>query len=95
MFYAHLTDEGVMAHSGQIVDATFVKCPKQSNLREDNQKIKKGEKIEGWNKTKRSQKDLDATWTCKGGVLYFGYKNHICVDRKSNTRFVVLLEINR
>ncbi|HEL9630751.1 TPA: IS5 family transposase [Streptococcus suis] len=78
LFYAHLTDEGVIAHSGQIVDATFVKCPKQ-----DNQKIKKGEKIEGWNKTKRSPKDLDATWTCKGGVRYFGYKNHICVDRKS------------
>ncbi|MCK3951158.1 transposase, partial [Streptococcus suis] len=83
LFYAHLTDEGVIAHSGQIVDATFVECPKQRNSREDNQKIKKGEKIEGWNKTKRSQKDVDATWTRKGNVRYFGYKNHICVDRKS------------
>lgn len=83
LFYAHLTDEGLIAHSGQIVDATFVECPKQRNSREDNQKIKKGEKIEGWNKTKRSQKDVDATWTRKGDVRYFGYKNHICVDRKS------------
>lgn len=83
LFYAHLIDEGVIAHSGQIVDATFVKCPKQRNSREDNQKIKKGEKIEGWNKTKQSQKDVDATWARKGGVHYFGNKNHICVDRKS------------
>lgn len=28
-------------------------------------------------------KDVDATWTRKGGVRYFGYKNYICVDRKS------------
>ncbi|WP_449459580.1 transposase, partial [Streptococcus suis] len=58
-------------------------CPKQRNSREDNQKIKKSEKIEGWNKTKRSQKDVDATWARKGDVRYFGYKNHICIDRKS------------
>lgn len=30
-----------------IVDASFVKCPKQRNSREDNQKIKEGEKVEG------------------------------------------------
>ncbi len=83
LFYAHLTDEGLLAHSGQIVDAYFVECPKQRNSREDNQKIKEGEKVEGWSKTKRSQKDVDATWTRKSDVRYFGYKNHICVDRKS------------
>ncbi len=45
-----------------IVDASLVECPKQRNSREDNQKIKEGEKVEGWNKTKRSQKDVDATF---------------------------------
>lgn len=83
LFYAHLSDEGLIAHSGQIVDASFVECPKQRNSREENQKIKAHEIVEGWNKAKRSQKDVDVTWTRKGGVRYFDYKNNICVDRKS------------
>lgn len=83
LFYAHLSDEGLIAHSGQIVDASFVECPKQRNSREENQKIKAHEIVEGCNKAKRSQKDVDATWTRKRGVRYFGYKNNICVDRKS------------
>lgn len=65
------------------MDASFVECSKQRHSGEDNQKIKKGEKVEGWNKTKRRQKDIDATWTRKGDVRYFGHKSHICVDRKS------------
>lgn len=84
LFYAHLTDEGLIAHPGQIVDASFVKCPKQGHSREDNQNIKKGEKVDGWNKTKRSQKDVDATWTRKGDARYFGYKNHICSVENQN-----------
>ena len=83
LFYAHLSDEGLIAHSGQIIDASFIEWQKQRNSREENQKIKEGEKKEGWNKAKRSQKDVDATWTQKGGVRYYGYKNNVCVDRKS------------
>lgn len=83
LFYAHLSDEGLIAHSGQIIDASFVECPKQRNSREENQKIKEGEEVEGWNKAKRSQKDVEARWTQKGGIRYFGYKNNVCVDRKS------------
>lgn len=83
LFYAQLSDEGLIAHSGQIVDASFVECPKQRNSREVNKKIKNKKTISEWKKAKRRQKDVDATWTQKGGVRYFGYKNHICVDRKS------------
>jgi IS5 family transposase len=31
---------------------------------------------------KRRQKDRDARWTKKHGRSYFGYKNHVCTDRK-------------
>lgn len=83
LFYAQLSDEGLIAHSGQIVDASFVDSPKQRNSREENQQIKAHETVEGWPKAKRTQKDVEATWTKKGGMSYFGYKNHVCVDRKS------------
>lgn len=83
LFYTQLSDEGLIAHTGQIVDASFVECPKQRNSREENEKIKAHETVEGWNKAKRCQKDIDGSWTQKGGVRYFGYKNHVCVDRKS------------
>lgn len=26
---------------------------------------------------------MEARWTQKGGIRYFGYKNNVCVDRKS------------
>ena len=82
-FYLSLAGEGLIAHIGQIVDASFVEAPKQRNSREENALIKSGEKPEGWNKAKSSQKDRDAHWTQKGGQNYFGYKNHVCVDAKS------------
>src|SRR3954447_6676458 len=31
---------------------------------------------------KRAQKDVDARWTKKHGKSYFGYKNHVNIDRK-------------
>ena len=82
-FYLTLAEEGLLAHKGQIVDATFVEAPKQRNSREENKQIKEGKEPEDWNSAKRSQKDTDARWTKKGGQDYFGYKNHVCVDSKS------------
>ena len=35
------------------------------------------------NSHKKAQKDTDARWTQKGGVNYFGYKNHVKVDTES------------
>src|SRR5262249_50765889 len=49
-----------------------------------NEAIKAGQTPEGWkdNPPKKAQKDGDARWTKKHGKSYYGYKNHIGVDRK-------------
>jgi IS5 family transposase len=35
-----------------------------------------------WNKSKRRQKDLDATWTKKHGKSHHGYKRSVNVDKR-------------
>ena len=59
-------------------------APRQRNSREDNAKIKAGETPAGWEAqpAKNRQKDKDARWTQKHGKSYYGYKNHINVDRR-------------
>jgi transposase len=39
---AQLTRQGIIANSGQIVDATFVTAPRQRNTKEENDEIKAG-----------------------------------------------------
>src|SRR5262249_29381147 len=58
--------------------------PKQRNTREENEAIKAGETPEGWETkpAKNAQKDKDARWTKKNEQSFYGYKNHISVDRK-------------
>ena len=82
-FSAHLTHSGYLAKGGQIVDASLVSCPKQRNKRAENEAIKEGKIPEDWvdKPDKLSQKDLEARWTKKNGLSYYGYKNHINVDR--------------
>ncbi len=65
-----------------MVDATFVEIPKQRNTRDQNQEIKEGEVPEEFQGKPRllAQKDLDARWTKKHNISYFGYKNHVKVD---------------
>ena len=79
--------------SGQIIDATIVLAPKQHNSREDNETIKKGETPDDWKSkpAKNRQMDKDARWTKKHERSYFGYKNHIGVDRRHKVvrRYVV------
>ena len=72
---------------GQIIDATIVSAPKQHNSREENETIKEGETPEDWKSklAKNRQKDKDARWTKKHERSYFGYKNHIGVDRGTNS----------
>lgn len=82
-FRSFLLDEGVIAYSGSIVDASFVEAPKQRNTKEENDRIKEGQVPENWDDTKKRQKDVDARWVTKGGQRHFGYKNHIKIDRKS------------
>jgi IS5 family transposase len=82
-FSETLNQEGLIAHEGQIVDASFVEAPKQRNSREENLQIKQGEVPEGWSEHKKAQKDTDARWTIKGNERHYGYKDHVCVDAKS------------
>ena len=66
---------------GQIVDASIVEVPRQRNRKEEDARIKAGEVPEGGPRvllTGWRQKDLDARWTKKGGVSYYGYTaNHV------------------
>jgi len=81
-FDAMLEAEGFQASGGQIIDATFVEAPRQRNGRDDNGTIKKGEVPAGWSDKKKAHKDTDARWAKKNGVAFYGYKNHVNVDRK-------------
>jgi IS5 family transposase len=79
----HLEAKGFIARGGQIIDATIVEAPKQRNTREENEQVKNGETPEAWEKkpAKNRQKDKDARWTKKHGKSYFGYKNHVGIDK--------------
>lgn len=83
-FDVHLKAQGYLAMGGQIVDATIVAAPRQRNSREENEAVKAGETPEGWEKkpARNRQKDKDARWTKKHGRSYYGYKNHVNVDRR-------------
>lgn len=81
-----LDKAGVFANEGKMVDASFVETPRQRNTREENKHIKQtGTAPDEWNEKphKLSQKDIDARWTKKNFVTFFGYKNHIKADTKT------------
>ena len=46
--------------------------------------MKAGETPKEWERqpAKNRQKDKDARWTKKHGRSHFGYKNHVCIDRR-------------
>jgi len=83
-FDGYLRDQGLLAMGGRIIDATIVTAPKQRNHRAENAAIKQGEIPAGWDArpAKLRQKDVDARWTKKHGQSYYGYKNHIGLDRR-------------
>ncbi len=72
----------MVVSEGKIIDASFIEVPKQCNSREKNKQIKDGETPKSFdeNRNKKEQKDLDARWTKKNNVSYFGYKNYIKAD---------------
>ena len=84
LFDGYLKAKGYLAMGGQIIDATIVAAPRQRNSRDDNAMVKSGKTPEEWEKkpAKNRQKDKDARWTKKHGRSHFGYKNHVCVDRR-------------
>jgi len=85
-FNQALDDQCVFARTGQIVDASFVEVPRQRNTRDENEQVKRGETPEAWKQqpNKLRQKDVDARWTQKNKMNFYGYKNHIKIDQGTN-----------
>lgn len=86
LFEIHLESLGLIANEGKIIDASFVEVPRQRNTREENAHIKEHGTIPAdWKDkdAKIAQKDIEARWTKKNNVSYFGYKNHGKVDSVS------------
>jgi len=83
-FDQQLWQSGLVPKGGQIIDASLVNVPKNRNKREENQQIKEGKTPEGWDDqpNMKRQKDEDARWTKKHGKSYYGYKNHISIDKE-------------
>ncbi len=48
LFYQVLEEKGLIAEKGIIVNASFKEVPVQRNSKEENARIKNGEKIEEW-----------------------------------------------
>jgi len=85
LFLKELDKLGLIVNEGKIIDASFVETPRQRNSKEENKQIKGGvipERIDANPHIKR-QKDMDARWTQKNDVNYFGYKNHAKQDAGS------------
>jgi IS5 family transposase len=74
-----LVNKGILLNNGSMIDASFVEVPRQRNSRDENKEIKNGDTPEKWkmNPHKLSQKDVDARWTKKNNVSFYGYKNHV------------------
>lgn len=85
LFLGKLKEIGLVVNEGKIIDASFVEVPIQRNSKEKNDSIKEGKGGELWQNepTKKAQKDIDARWTKKNNVSYYGYKNHTKVDQQS------------
>lgn len=86
IFNKKLDAAGVFANEGKMVDASFVEAPRQRNTRDENKHIKEtGTAPDEWKEKphKICQKDIDARWTKKNFVTFYGYKNHIKADTKT------------
>lgn len=79
--------------SARVVDSSFVEAPKQHNSAEENKTIKDGNGKSLWpeNPNKRRHKDIDATWTKKGGKHFFGYKMHAKIS--ASTKLILSIHV--
>ena len=93
LFDGFLKNKGYLARGGQIIDATIVSAPKQHNSREDNETIKAGESRKIGNPSGQEPPEGQgrALNEKKHERSYFGYKNHIGVNRRHKfvRRYVV------
>jgi len=80
-----LEGKGIVAREGSIVDASFVEAPRQRNNREQNQRIKQGQRPPEFddNPAVGRQKDSEARWTKKNNQTHYGWKNHVKADLKT------------
>lgn len=80
-----LENQGLVAREGSIIDASFVDAPRQRNTRDQNQRIKNGERPGEFdeNPAVGRQKDTEARWTKKNQETHYGWKNHAKVDAKN------------
>jgi IS5 family transposase len=87
MFAKLMEEQGVITRTGSIVDASFVEVPRQRNSREENKTIKEDNIPEEWQTAENAnmlrQKDTDARWAKKNQISYYGYKDHIKIDKDS------------
>ena len=93
-FNKRLTAQGFITRQGQIIDASFVEVPRQRNRRAENEAIKAGELPAGWEKDAKrlAHKDLDARWTQKNDVNFYGYKDQVVADLES--KLIVRAEVS-
>ena len=93
LFLKELDRLNLLVNQGKIVDASFVEVPRQRNSREENRQIKKGEIPESFSDHphKLSQKDMDARWTKKNKVSFFGYKDHVKQD--AGSKFILKYKV--
>jgi IS5 family transposase len=84
-FQTQLREQNLIAKNGIIVDATIVSAPVQHIDKKERKALDAGDVPQEWKEhpAVASQRDLDADWTKKHGKSYFGYKDHIKVDRDS------------
>lgn len=77
-----LQSRGYVAMSGQLVDASIIKAPRQRNSQEEKDAIKAGKLAsEIWaNPAKAAQKDTDARWTVKYSKAKVREDGHRLVD---------------
>jgi IS5 family transposase len=84
-FIKELEKLNLIINAGKIVDASFIEVPIQRNTKEEDEEIKNGGSPASFNENPhvKAQKDIDARWTKKNNIVYFGYKNHIKIDSAS------------
>ena len=92
-FHQRLADRGFITRKGQIIDASFVEVPRQRNRRAENAAIKDGKLPAGWaaDAKRLAHKDIDARWTQKNDVNFYGYKDHVVADLES--KLIVRAEV--
>ena len=84
-----LEKQGLITHTGSIVDASFVDAPKPHITNEERETLKSGEIPQEWqgqdkkHKNKLRQMDTDGRFGMKYNQTHFGYKETIKVDAES------------